>query len=190
MYHLLSDRIRWLSGVAALLLAACAGASAQTTPTPARATLDVGEIRLVAPEALPTSTLTDPRLRRGGDLYQIHCAHCHGYQGEGQNLLAPGETMRLGMKPVPPHDATGDTWRYADPVLFAAIKYGIDNPLNQYPMIAYDLVLSDEEIFLLLDYIRLWWTDEQRAHQAEVTENLVRAREQSGLQVYPLDEDE
>ncbi len=170
-----------------LLLAACTPASAaRQVPTPTLA-IDPNSISLIDPDDLPTTTFEDPRLQQAETQYQVLCAHCHGYQGGGQAVSAPGETARLGMKLVPPHDATGTTWHYADPVLFAAIKYGIQNPLTQYPMIAYDLMLSDDEIFGLLEYIRLWWTDEQRAYQAEVTQNLITAREESGLPVYPLD---
>jgi hypothetical protein len=33
-------------------------------------------------------------------------------------------------------------------------------------------VLTDEQILGILAYIKLWWTDDQRAYQAQVTANL------------------
>ena len=165
-----------------MIFAACAPAP---TPTP-QPTPDLPPVTLefVGPEALPTSVFTDPVLRQAEMDYQVYCAHCHGYQGEGQLVGAPAETERLGMKPVPAHDATGDTWRYADPLLFEAIRNGIQNPLTQYPMVGWGNVLSDAQITGLIAYMKLWWTDEQRTHQAEVTQNLITARVESGLPVY------
>jgi mono/diheme cytochrome c family protein len=171
-----------LFGCAAGLLAACSGA-ASPTPLPTPAGTPVA-LEFVGPEALPTSALDDPILRQAEGDYQLYCAHCHGYQGEGQLVGAPAETERLGMKPVPPHDSTGDTWRYADPLLYEVIRDGAENPLNQYPMVGWGGVLSDEQIMGLIAYIKLWWTDEQRAHQAQVTQNLIAAREESGLPVF------
>lgn len=163
-----------------LVIAACSPASTPPpTPSPPPVTLE-----FVGPEALPTSAFDDPALRRAEANYQLYCAHCHGYAGEGQLVGAPAATERLGMKPVPPHDATGDTWRYADPLLYEVIRDGVQNPLNQYPMVGWGGVLDDEQIMELIAYIRLWWTDEQRAHQAEVTRNLIAAREESGLPAF------
>jgi hypothetical protein len=87
------------------------------------------------------------------------------------------------MKLVPALDSTGDAWRYADMLLVEVIKNGIQNPLDQYPMLGWSAVMNDGEITNLLAYIKLWWTDEQRAHQAEVSANLIAARRESGLDV-------
>jgi mono/diheme cytochrome c family protein len=179
--------LRWISvlPITAALLGACA--TAPTAPPTVAATAAGTPVTLefVGPEALPTSAFDDPVLREAEANYQVYCAHCHGYAGEGQLVGAPAETERLGMKPVPPHDATGDTWRYADPMLYAVIRDGVQNPLNQYPMVGWGGVLTDAQIMGLIAYMRLWWTDEQRAHQAEVTQNLTAAREESGLPVFP-----
>ncbi len=169
--------------IAAGLLSACAGAAPAPTAVPTLAGTPV-TLAFVGPEALPTSALADPALRRAEANYQLYCAHCHGYAGEGQLMGAPAETERLGMKPVPPHNATGDTWRYADPLLYEVIRDGVQNPLNQYPMAGWGGVLSDEQIMELIAYIRLWWTDDQRAYQAAVTRSLIAAREESGLPVF------
>lgn len=169
-----------------LIVVGCAATTADPTPTPA---FEIGpaDITFVDADALPTSTFEDPRLRQAETDYQVYCAHCHGYAGEGQAVGAPGETARLGYKQVPAHDAGGEIWRYADPLLFEVIKFGIDNPLNHYPMIGFDAVLSDAAIMALVDYMKLWWTEEQQAYQAEVTANYIQAREEAGSPVYQLD---
>ncbi|MBZ0293128.1 MAG: cytochrome c [Anaerolineae bacterium] len=177
-----------------LVIAGCAAAadptptpitdSAQTTPTLA---IDPADITFVDADALPTSTFEDPRLRQAEADYQVYCAHCHGYEGEGQAVGAPGETARLGYKQVPPHDSTGEIWHYADPLLFEVIKFGINNPLDHYPMIGFDAALSDDRIMALVDYIKFWWTEEQRTYQAEVTANYIQARTEAGSPIYPLD---
>lgn len=161
-----------------LILAACASPSAPTPTLPPETPI---EVSFIDPAQAPTSTFTDPVMREAEANYQLYCAHCHGYQGEGQLVGAPMETERLGMKPVPPHDSTGNLWRYADPLIYDVIRYGIQNPLNQYAMVAYGAVFTDEQIAALVEYIKLWWTDEQRAHQAEVTANYLEARAEAGM---------
>lgn len=163
-----------------LIILGAAGCGITVTPTTEATPLDIS---FVDPADVPTSTFTDPALREGESNYQLYCAHCHGYEGGGQAVGAPGDTARLGMKLVPALDSTGDTWRYADTLLIEVIKIGIQNPLDQYPMLGWSAVMNDEQMGDLLAYIKLWWTDEQRTHQAEVTANLIAARQESGLDV-------
>jgi mono/diheme cytochrome c family protein len=166
--------------LAFLVVIGVTGCGTVVTPTPH---LTPVEISLVDPADAPTSTFTDPALREGEANYLLYCAHCHGYEGGGQAIDVPGNTARLGMKLVPALDSTGDAWRYADMLLVEVIKNGIQNPLDQYPMLGWSAVMNDGEITNLLAYIKLWWTDEQRAHQAEVSANLIAARRESGLDV-------
>lgn len=174
--------VGWIA-VTALGLSACG----QVATSESAATATPAEINLsfTAPENIPTSTFSDPVLRDGEKNFQLYCAHCHGYQAGGQAVGAPGDTERLGMKLVPPLDSTGNTWRYADQVLIDVITNGIQNPLNQYPMLGWGNVLNDYQIRNLLRYIKTFWTDEQRAHQRQVTANLAAAREQAGMNVTP-----
>ncbi|MGF1506927.1 MAG: c-type cytochrome [Anaerolineae bacterium] len=61
----------------------------------------------------------DPHLAVGQQLYNEHCAACHGIDGEGRpNPMAEGQI------PPPPHDSTGHTWHHADAFLFEYTKYG------------------------------------------------------------------
>ncbi len=163
-----------------LMIIAATGCGTAVTPTAESTPI---EVNLVDSADAPTSTFTDPALREGESNYLLYCAHCHGYEGGGQAIDVPGNTARLGMKLVPALDSTGETWQYADMLLIEVVKNGIQNPLDQYPMLGWKAVMSDEQINNLLTYIKLWWTDEQRVHQAEVSANLIVARQESGLDV-------
>src|SRR5690606_28070715 len=139
-----------------LTLAAC-GQIAQPTPQ--------FDITLVAPEDVPTTTFTDPVLAQGEELYTLICAHCHGYEGEGQLESTIENTLALGMHTVPALNSSGHIWQHPDQLLIRVVQEGIQNPLDQFPMASFSPGLSEEEIRAILAYIKLWWTDEQRQHQ-------------------------
>ncbi len=101
--------------------------------------------------------------------YETYCAHCHGFSGDGQSPASQERTVAAGYHAVPRHDTQGHTWQHPDQLLFQTIKYGIDNPLTQYIMSGHADRLSDAEIRSVIDYIRRFWTDEQRVHQAKLT---------------------
>ena len=140
------------------LLAACGGAATQP---PA--------LTLIAPQDLPTASFDDPALREGQFNYNLYCAHCHGYDGQGQVEESIANTVELGMHLVPAHNSAGHTYQHPDQLLLRVVKDGIPNPLSQYPMPPFGQVLTDEQIMGIYAYIKLWWTDDQRQHQAAVT---------------------
>lgn len=146
-----------------VVLAACSAAQPSTRQS---------SITLVAPEDVATSEFADPMLRQGQVDYNTYCGHCHGYNGEGQTGDILQTARQQGMRPVPPHNADGNTWRYADQLLVRVIKEGLPNPLDQFPMPPFEEVLADDQMLGILAYIKLWWTDDQRAYQAQVTANL------------------
>lgn len=123
----------------------------------------------ITQDAVPTINPENAYLRTAQVNYQRYCAHCHGYGGEGQHPDTIERTTNLGYHLVPAHDATGHTWQHPDQLLFETIKYGVQAPTNFYIMIAFNETLSDEEIYGIIDYMRLWWTDEQQAWQAQLT---------------------
>jgi mono/diheme cytochrome c family protein len=112
----------------------------------------------------------DPNLQAGEAAYILRCAHCHGYTGEGQLASSVPNTQQLGMHTVPPHDATGHTWQHPSQLIRQVILNGIQNPLDHFPMPPFEGVVTDAEIEQLIEYLSLWWTDEQRAWQAQVTQ--------------------
>lgn len=140
------------------LLTACSG---NVTMPPA--------VTPIAVEAIPTIDPVNTELRQAQINYNTYCAHCHGYGGEGQPVETVELTESLGYHTVPLHNSAGHTWQHPDQILFETIKYGIHKPANLYQMTALSEFLSNEEILAVIDYIRLWWTDEQREWQARVT---------------------
>lgn len=157
--------------VGVVVLAAC---SVTTTPQPVS----------VAPTDAPeraTQIAADPELVSGQANYYLRCVHCHGYSGEGQLTTTTENTRGLGMHIVPPHNGTGHTWEHPDQLLMEVIRKGIQNPLDQYPMPAFEGVMTDKEMRQVLTYIKLWWTDEQRRYQIQLTENRTSQNQEFGL---------
>lgn len=168
------DAMRRFLPLLGLLIAACsprAFVSNDTgvTVTPRPTATPAAAITLVAPNALPTSQFTDPVLVLGEYQYNLVCAHCHGYEGQGQLAESIPQTEALGMHTVPAHNADSHVYQHPDQLLIRVIKEGVQNPLSHFPMPAFEGALTDEQINAILAYIKTWWTDEQRAHQAEIT---------------------
>ena len=97
----------------------------------------------------------------GKKVYDQHCASCHGANLEGQeNWWIRNSDGKL---PAPPHDETGHTWHHSDIVLFKLTKDGIQSIAGpNYPtdMIAYKDVLSDEEIWAVIAFIKSTWHED------------------------------
>ncbi len=120
----------------------------------------------------PAAGAPDPaRLALGGTLYGEHCAACHGVELEGE----PNWRQRKpdGLLPAPPHDETGHTWHHPDPQLFDITKRGtaaLIGPDYQTAMGPFGEVLSDDDIWAVLAYIKSRWPEKIRTRQAEITE--------------------
>lgn len=144
------------------ILAACGGdATMPQASTP------------ISVEAIPTINPDNSQLALGQRNYNTYCAHCHGYGGDGQPVETAEQTERLGYHTVPLHNSAGHTWQHPDQLLFETIKYGVESPTNLYTMTPFGELLSDNEIFAIIDYLRLWWTDEQQAWQAQLTTQFI-----------------
>jgi len=93
----------------------------------------------------------------GEVVYRDHCASCHGSNLEGQ----PDWQTRKpdGRLPAPPHDETGHTWHHADEVLFRITKEGVSAIVPGYKsdMPAFGSVLTDQQIWAVLAYIKSRW---------------------------------
>ena len=104
----------------------------------------------------------------GRQIYRQHCASCHGAKLEGQ----PNWRVRKpnGRLPAPPHDETGHTWHHTDDVLFGITKKGIAgfaSPGYESDMPAYKDILTDEQIWAVLAFIKSRWSEEiQARHKA------------------------
>lgn len=103
----------------------------------------------------------------GEQVYRAHCASCHGEQLEGQ----PNWRARRadGRMPAPPHDETGHTWHHPDEMLFRMTKEGLASmvPGYQSDMPRYQEVLTDEEIWAVLAFIKSRWPLKVQQFHAE-----------------------
>lgn len=106
--------------------------------------------------------LNDRDLKNGRALYAEQCAACHGANLEGQpDWRSPDEN---GVLPAPPHDQTGHTWHHDNQLLFDYTKLGGEAALTARNVTGFASgmpgfadVLSDEEIWDTLAYIRSTW---------------------------------
>lgn len=109
-------------------------------------------------------------VERGREVYESHCASCHGKQLEGQDNWR--QRFDNGMLPAPPHDKTGHTWHHADDLLFEITKYGvakvIGDPdyLNMMPV--FESALEDKDIIAVLSFIKSTWPAEVRERQERI----------------------
>ena len=126
---------------------------------------------LSAAPALAGHELDGRDTAAGAALYAEHCAACHGAALEGApNWQTPNPD---GTFPAPPHDASGHTWHHSNAQLFdytqrggAAIiaELGLKGVRSGMP--GFGEVLTDEEIWQVLAYIRDSWPERERAAQA------------------------
>lgn len=95
----------------------------------------------------PTSFSTES-IAAGAALFPQHCAVCHGANGRGDGAGAKG-------LPVPPADLTaGHLWMHSDGELFWWLTHGIEAPSGAPAMPSFAALLSEEQRWNLIDYIR------------------------------------
>jgi mono/diheme cytochrome c family protein len=166
-------------GILLLLLAACQNerrAASETSPTAAEPIVpnlpSISELAgTPAPEIPALPTLATEEIATGQELYEIHCAECHGKNLEGEadwQQQNPDGTFR-----APPHDAGGHTWHHGDQVLIESIELGgarlPDNIGGTSEMPAFGDTLTEEQITAVLSYIKSTWPEDMRAVQWEQT---------------------
>jgi mono/diheme cytochrome c family protein len=126
---------------------------------------------LAAPPQQPADA--DPVL--GETLYQENCASCHGEKLEGEPDWRTAKED--GTLPAPPHDETGHTWHHGDGLLFNYTKLGGQEALAQRGVTGFTSgmpgfaeVLTDDEIWHILAYIKSTWDPQVQEVQAAQTE--------------------
>lgn len=127
-----------------------------------------GRVRGGATRADPTNA---ELVARGAQVYAAYCASCHGANLEGQPNWQ--QELPTGGRPAPPHDETGHTWHHADDLLFDITKYGgqvSSLPGYQNNMPGFGDVLSDEDIWAVLAYIKSRWPPDIQAMQQQVNQ--------------------
>lgn len=121
-------------------------------------------------------SLADPensqQVARGKPVYDRHCASCHGAKLEGQPNWQ--DKLPTGRMPAPPHDVLGHTWHHPDAVLFGITRQGLvpgkyAPPGYQSDMPGFGGVLTDEEIWAVLAYIKSSWPPGIRKAQLDMT---------------------
>jgi len=110
------------------------------------------------------------QVARGQQVYTQHCATCHGANGQGApGWATPGPD---GLYLPPAHDDSGHTWHHPDRVLYETIRNGMGDPLRSNSplrMPAFAGRLSDTEIRALIEYLKIFWSDEYRQYQFDQT---------------------
>ncbi|MBI4307982.1 MAG: cytochrome c [Chloroflexi bacterium] len=113
--------------------------------------------RPASPAAAPSAVV-----ERGARLYAAYCQSCHGDAVGGTVESYP-----------PVHNARGHTWHHPDCVLVQVTLDGApprpDMPADAPRMTAFRDTLTEDDARAVLAYIKTWWTDRQRAWQADVT---------------------
>jgi len=112
--------------------------------------------------ALPAGAESVPRdfdflqMKRGGQLFQQHCAACHGKQAEGTaNWQKPGPD---GKAPPPPLNGSAHAWHHPTRVLIDVIKNGTQRIGGNMP--AWKDKLTDAQIRDIIAWFQAKWSDE------------------------------
>ena len=101
----------------------------------------------------------------GPSLYKENCQSCHGDAATGEGAIPN----------APPHGRIGHTWHHADGHLSAIILGESNFPGRTMPSFAG--ILNEDEVEVILAYLKTGWTDKQRATQAEESEKWKQYRE-------------
>lgn len=125
----------------------------------------------VATGAIAGHELDNRDLTNGQSLYAEQCASCHGANLEGQpDWRTPDEN---GVLPAPPHDESGHTWHHDNRLLFDYTRLGGEDALAARGvtgfasgMPGFGEVLTDDEIWDILAYIRSTWPERVQEIQA------------------------
>lgn len=105
------------------------------------------------------------QLAQGKAIYDQVCAACHGINGEGQPNWRQPDAQ--GVYPAPPHNSEGHTWHHPDDVLLDIIAQGGTMPTSAMPGFAGQL--TQNEMQLVLDYIKTFWGATEAAFQRDVS---------------------
>ena len=86
-------------------------------------------------------------IRKGKELYDLHCALCHGDQGKGQSMVAA-----FLQDPKPADLTTNQLVMENDGALFLTISQGVEDTM---PALRQNM--SVKERWHVVNYIQSWW---------------------------------
>lgn len=104
-----------------------------------------------------------PAVELGNQLFQQHCAACHGSEAQGTENWK--QTDADGIYPPPPLNGTAHAWHHSIPQLARSIKEGGVKLGGKMP--PFGDRLNNGEILALIAYFQSKWPDElyQAWHQ-------------------------
>ena len=109
----------------------------------------------------PLPILDKEEITQGQVIYSQYCASCHGADLEGVSNWKISQSD--GTLLSPPHDSSGHTWHHPDSLLIQIISDG-GLPENGY-MPAFRDILGEDEMYLVLTFIKSSWGIEERKYQ-------------------------
>jgi putative copper export protein/mono/diheme cytochrome c family protein len=116
--------------------------------------LSIPHLRPLLVDAYPTSFYRSPSgfaaasIVRGAAVFAANCVACHGATGRGDGPAAAGQA-------VPPADLTAaHLWEHSDGELFWWLTHGMDNPEGGLSMPGFGTLLSADDRWAAIDFIR------------------------------------
>ncbi len=100
--------------------------------------------------------VTPAQLAQGKKIFQTNCARCHGKQAEGTPTWR--ERGPDGKLPPPPLNGTAHAWHHPTKILTEVIKNGSPGDMGNMP--AFGDKLSNEDIRLIIEWIKSLWPKE------------------------------
>ena len=123
---------------------------------PTRESVTINEITVP-----PVPILEAEEIAQGQVIYTQYCASCHGANLEGVpnwKISQPDGTLLS-----PPHDSSGHTWHHPDTLLIQIISEGGLPENGNMP--AFGETMSEDEMYLVLAFIKSSWGQEERKFQ-------------------------
>lgn len=103
-------------------------------------------------------------VEEGAELFQIHCASCHGSQAEGTTEWRTPDAN--GNYPPPPLNGSAHAWHHPKTVLLQTIAQG-GVPLGGV-MPGFAEILTEEEALATIAFFQNQWPDETYARWLEI----------------------
>lgn len=96
------------------------------------------------------------QIKRGESVYVVHCAGCHGPNGEATpEWRKPGQD---GKYPPPPLDGSAHAWHHSTEVLKKTILKGTPPEIGSMP--AWEGKLTEQQVDDVIVWIKSLWPDE------------------------------